>query len=293
MPVPVEPRHKVIQKIGTKINSVVVPELIFEHSTDRQLLIVECKLKDISLDVNDRDNRQAFGYLCLNDSDLSRYLGITRSSNSKLLYSVDREHIEAYCQVLSDISEIITETNFSYFPYEVSGISVDDSEITLLFKDETGHYKEICVAKESLPFIIPLDPEVNLKDEYGRQVVEENLRMIIAARICPYIEFADINFSIEEICKELIPIWDLWAKTPRTKVKELIKYYMSGIVKELKKRGCSVMYESGEYKLNKSDQKIAEKVRSYFRTGAPDDLAQESVRILDQMVLDELMEEDI
>lgn len=53
------------------------------------------------------------------------------------------------------------------------------------------------------------------------------------------------------------------------------------------------MYESGEYKLNKSDQKIAEKVRSYFRTGAPDDLAQESVRILDQMVLDELMEEDI
>ena len=83
-------------------------------------------------------------------------MGITRSSNSKLLYSVDREHIEAYCQVLSDISEIITETNFSYFPYEVSGISVDDSEITLLFKDETGHYKEICVAKESLPFIIPL-----------------------------------------------------------------------------------------------------------------------------------------
>ena len=60
--------------------------------------------------------------------------------------------------------------------------------------------------------------------------------MIIVARICPYIEFVDINFSIEEICKELIPIWDLWAKTPRTKVKELIKYYMSGIVKELKKR---------------------------------------------------------
>ncbi|WP_025693128.1 hypothetical protein [Paenibacillus zanthoxyli] len=216
LPVPVEPRHKVIQQIGTKINSFVVPELIFEHNTDGQLLIVECKLKDISFDVNDRDNRQAFGYLCLSESDLSRYLGITRSSNSKLLYSVDRGHIEAYSQVLSDISEIITETNYSYFPYEVSGISVNDSEITLLFKDENDHYEEICVAKDPLPFIIPIDPEVNLKDEYGRQVVEENLRMIIAARICPFIEFTDIKFSIEEICKELIPIWDLWSKTPRT-----------------------------------------------------------------------------
>ncbi|WP_025690889.1 hypothetical protein [Paenibacillus zanthoxyli] len=68
---------------------------------------------------------------------------------------------------------------------------------------------------------------------------------------------------------------------------------MSEIVKELKKRGCTAKYESGEYKVYKSDQKTAEKVRSYFRTGAPNDLAQESVSILEQMVLDELMEEDI
>ena len=52
------------------------------------------------------------------------------------------------------------------------------------------------------------------------------------------------------------------------------------------------MYESGEYKLNKSDQKLL-KSAFLFSYRAPDDLAQESVRILDQMVLDELMEEDI
>ncbi|ODA09258.1 hypothetical protein [Paenibacillus polymyxa] len=289
LPIPQTTRKNVIKEINSTINTSVVPELIYENIENNELLLVECKLLDIVYDVENRDNKQAFGYLSLNSRELFDFLGEDRKeSESRLLYSVLDDYKDSYDQVLNKISSVVKKAANEHLAYDVSSIKVEDDQISLCIKnDKDGQIGEFLITSDPLLLIIPLDPEVNMKDEYGRQAIEESLRMTIASKICPFVGFRDIEFNLEEICKEIIPVWEAWSKTPKAKVRELIKYYMRQLSKELEKKGLIINFQRGIYSIDKTDIKTGEKVRSFFRSSGSNHLASKSLDTLEQMVIEE------
>lgn len=287
--VPEATKDKVKKQINTSINTNVVPELIYENIETKELILLECKLSNIEYDLTRRDVKQAFGYLSLNDKEIFEYMGgIGERNKSKLLYSVSNEHQDSYETVLNTIADIVKNATSNHLPFEVSGIKVNGNEICLCVRDiDTGFMEEHSVTSDPLLLIIPLDPEVNLKNEYGREVLEQNLRMTLASRICPFVGYRDIQFSLEDICEEIIPVWKLWSKHPKNKIREIIKYYIKQLSKELEKTGLKIDVEKGMYQIKKTDSKIGDKVRNFFRFNSAEYIAKESIDSLEQMVIEE------
>ncbi|MDT0123855.1 hypothetical protein Q9R46_14435 [Paenibacillus sp. RRE4] len=287
--VPKLTKDKIQKQINTSINANVVPELIYENIETRELILLECKLLDIKYDPTNRDVKQAFGYLSLNDKEIFEYMGgIGEQNKSKLFYSVLHENQSSYEEVLNTIAGIVKNTASDHLPFEVSGIKVNGNEIDLCLKNsETGDIEEHHITSDPLLLIIPIDPEVNLKNEYGREVLEQNLKMTIATKICPFVGYKNIQFSLEDVCEEIIPVWRLWSKHPKTKIRELIKYYMRQLSKELEKIGLKIILDRGVYQIEKTDLKIGEKVRNFFRFNSSEYIEKDSLDSFEQMVIEE------
>lgn len=294
--IPVSSQKKEIlsQYINSNINSVVTPEMIYRQENTNNYLLIECKLIDIVAKLDTRDSRQALGYLSLTDNELITYLG---SLNNKkvtgmLEYSVLDEHIHSYNNNLKILSDVVDRAIGDHFPYRISSLKFEGSIIYYTYT-LNGKKESIKITSDPLLLLIPLDPDVNLKDEYGKKVLEENLRMTVANKICPFIGIMEFSFNLEEVCEEVIPVWGLWSRTSKRKIKELLKYYLNEISKELKKKGLQIEYNRGTYNIPMVSINIAEKVRGYFRVSDSNKIASDSINLLDQMVIDEFTNEEL
>ncbi|MEN1985974.1 hypothetical protein [Paenibacillus hubeiensis] len=155
------------------------------------------------------------------------------------------------------------------------------------YEDDTRGIEEHHITSDPLLLIIPIDPEVNLNSEYGREVLEQNLKMTIATRICPFVGYRNIQFSLEDICEDIIPVWQLWSKHPKNKIRELIKYYMRQLSKELEKTGLKISLDKGRYLIEEADLKIGDKVCNFFRFNSSEYLEKDSLDSVEQMVIEE------
>ncbi|WP_066415295.1 hypothetical protein [Sutcliffiella cohnii] len=260
---------KIRKEIGEKkVNSKVTPEIIFKNEENSELLLLECKVKSFNGGFEERGTRQALGYLSLNPREVSKFLGLDVPSvpEVKLLYSVEEKSSELLEKTLSNLSDIVKRVDYKPLEYNIHGLEINEDGIYINLKCKSGiKYTKITNDLSPVLYIIPLDPEVNFKDEYGRKVLEEKvrnaLRPIIGRNISATTEY---SFYLEEVCKKAIPVWDVWSSLSRKKTLRLIKNFIDKVLVELSESGIEHTYNNRCYKIKSKNTKSIEKIRRFL-----------------------------
>jgi hypothetical protein len=293
IPVPSDARKKIVEVVGSKINENVTPEIVYEHQDTSELLLLECKVESFPDDLETRGAKQALGYLCLNPRFLSEDFGqVPRKSHfAKILYATNYTETQKLNDTLKVLSTKVVESNGDCLSYDVSGIAVTEKGAFIITSD--GEIEVIAsIPNGAIIYLIPVDPDLNLKDEYGNRVLEESLRNAIRIKIGSFVGFTELSFSINEICEEIIPVWGLWDSRPKKSIKELVRIYMGRITKDLNKRGLNIEFDKGLYKIPLVDHSIAEKIRSYLRSTRFMEIGGKSFKEIEQLVIEDVIDHD-
>jgi hypothetical protein len=297
IPVPLEVRSK-LDKSEYGVNQRVVPEIIFENTVTGHLLLLECKSSAFSSGKDSRDTRQAIAYLSLPTGYLSDFLGQphSRRGTTQVVYSVKNTHSKALRESLDAIADYLREAGLTPLRSRVVGLSSKDSGVYLCV-EKGGNTEELRIAS-STPlansaalYLIPIDPDINLKDEYGHQVMSESvvsaLRTVIGGRL----GITEIKFHINEFCQLVVPVWELWTPEPKKKLRQLIRHYINQVSEELRKKGLKIVYENGVYTLPLVGRDVSERVRGYLRSSKFNDVSKRAFGEDDQLVIESVEEQ--
>lgn len=264
---------KIAKSLGKKVNQNVVPEIIFIHDQSNELLLLECKVISFPPDLDQRSAQQALGYLSLSPEYVSEYLGLPKKNNlaGRLIYSVDENYSIHLNQTLNDLSSIVSEILGDSMDYEIMGMESASDGIFLYVGNNSKRQKikiteAVTKNQGTVIYLIPLDPEVDLADKYGMDVLEQQVKNSLRIIIGRLIGIREISFSVVDVCKDVIPVWDLWTSKSTKKIRRLVKIHIDKIKSDLEKRGVKLLYDNGLYTVPKVDQKSVEKVRGYFKS---------------------------
>ncbi|WP_216638242.1 hypothetical protein, partial [Brevibacillus brevis] len=198
-PIPVKPEahRKLMKTLGNKVNQIVVPEIIYEHQHTRNIILLECKVLSFSEDLNERAARQAVGYLSLTGDYVASYLGIRPSQfpEAKLLYAIDSKFTEDLKQTLDTLSLTVVSVTGDTITYDIVGMEKKDDGVYINTND--GNFKVIDGSVTENPavlYLIPIDPELDFEDQYGREVLMQQVRSTIVSKIGRLIGYTQFDF---------------------------------------------------------------------------------------------------
>ncbi len=269
LPVPDGLRKRLAKHLNGRINSSVVPEIIFLNRSDDTLLLLECKVKSFSEDITQRGARQALGYLSLDQNSINSFLGMEKKNNLKLLYSVSEEDYESLNDVLHALSETITDLKSNPVSYDIHSLTFNSDGIYIgEKKDGDISYKKVAKNLEPVLYIIPIDPELNPKDEYGKKVLGEKVRNSIRIIIGRSISTKEQSFTIEEVCKKVIPVWDKWVPKAQRPIIRIVKNYIDELLVEISKKGLQYSYDKRTYNYSAIDESSIQKIRIYLTSSS-------------------------
>lgn len=299
IPVPLEIRGK-LERSGHKVNQKIVPEIIFENVATGRLLLLECKSSSFSSDEDNRHTRQAIAYLSLPTKYASDFLGQpqSRRGTTDVVYSVKNSDSKKLRESLDVLAEYIRNTGLIPLSSHVVGLLSKGDGVYLCIehtdsKEELRITNSTSLANSAVLYLIPIDPDINLKDEYGHQVISESvvsaLRTVIGGRL----GLTEIKFHINEFCELVVPVWELWAPEPKKKLRQLIRRYINEISEELRKKGLKIVYENGVYTLPSVRSDVSEKVRGYLRSSKFNDVSKMALGEDNQLVIESVEEQGI
>ncbi|MRX56503.1 hypothetical protein GJU41_21375 [Bacillus idriensis] len=288
VPVPSLVRTKFKEKYNTKINQIVEPEIIFENTTTGDIILLECKTSSFSNNLEDRGAKQALGYLSLENNTLRQYLGLstesTKVNDLKVLYSTNNKYIEELDIVLDNLNQKLIGITGN-LDYEVIGIETNSNGIYINLNENQGS-KKIKISKiapgninGSVMYIIPLDPSINFKDEYGLKVIEEKIKTTLLISMGRMAGIKDYQFSVSDVCNRIIPVWDIWSPKAKKKVKRLVIRFLKRIIGEMKEKKLNVDFDGVYVKVYKCDQNTADKLRIYLKSIQFNDVFNETEQI--------------
>lgn len=295
-PIPVKPEtHRKLKKsLDNKVNKIVVPEIIYEHQHTKNIILLECKVLSFSEDLSERAARQAVGYLSLSGDYVASYLGIRPSQlpEAKLLYAIDSNFTEDLKQTLNALSLSVVSVTGDTITYDVVGMEKKDDGV--YFNTNDGSFKVIDGSVTENPavlYLIPIDPELDFEDQYGREVLMQQVRSSIVSKIGRLIGYTQFEFTALEVCQEIIPVWDSWVIKPKKNVRRLVRTYIDGIVSELNKKGLTIECSDGSYIIPKVDHKTADKIRNYLRSTEASNYGSDIIENFKQIEMEEYLEE--
>ncbi|QGH32579.1 hypothetical protein GI584_00095 [Gracilibacillus salitolerans] len=288
LPVPDELRKRLGKHLHGRINRSVVPEIVFLNKGDNTLLLLECKVKSFSEDITKRGARQALGYLSLDPNGINSFLGMKKNNNLKLLYSVAEEEYESLNDVLHNLSEIITDLRSNPVSYDIHSLTVNSDGIYIgEKKDDDIKYTQVAKNLEPVLYIIPVDPELNLKDEYGKKVLGEKVRNSIRIIIGRSISMKEQSFTLEEACKRVIPVWEKWVPKAQKPIIRIVKKYIDDLLAEISKKGLQYSYDKRRYKYTAVDESSIQKIRTYLTSSNYNNFKKEDLNF-EQLSFDDL-----
>ncbi|WP_336820355.1 hypothetical protein [Bacillus thuringiensis] len=283
--IPLEVKHIIEKKLKCKINQEVAPEIVFEHNDNNEILLLECKLNGFNVDYSHRNTKQALGYLSLPNEYVVNYLGNEKAGNVKLLYSVLQDDIIKMNETLCQLGEILNDMGKSSLPHQIFGIHIDNESLYLSITDmsgtQLGSYKIMdgTQLEDSIAlYIIPLDPEINLKDKYGRAVLEQKIRNKISVLLGKYLLYREVTLSPVEICKQLIPVWDMWESQSKSKITVLVRTFISEMLKSLCDIGIKFERNSSGFTVDKLSRKKYDKLIQYLASAEYNKLGKDIIK---------------
>ncbi|MGF9909575.1 hypothetical protein [Brevibacillus porteri] len=299
IPLKTEMYRKLTSTLRKNVNKTVVPEIIYENEDNGELLLLECKVTGFTSSLEYHGAQQAMGYLSLSPAYLDGYFGL-RSNHpaARLLYAVDNNDKYELGETLNQLSQNVSKVLGKAMSHEIYGMSLTEDGAFIYTDSETA---AIRIADGSVTnnvvvlYLVPVDPEMNLTDRFGREVLEQQVRSAVISKVGRLLGVKSFEFTSTDICKDIIPVWDVWAPKSRKSVRRLVRTFITTIQGELAKKGLTIEYIDNKFIVPKVDYKVAERIRAYFKSSDIEGVGQEAfdqINRYEQLEMDEFLDEE-
>lgn len=261
---------------ATLINKLVSPDLILRNNHEKTLIPIECK--ENSFGPNSDNSQQARALLTLTGNSLGQYFGFSNPDQwkSKIIYVVGEDKSGPMLRTLDSITDDLRANKFNYSDFYSLEITINPDGIYLQCPNDRpcatlGIEQSIKVMNlesgESPTFlyIIPIDPDVNLQNEYEQLEFKERIRTGIASMIGMRLNQKNFSIQDEELYKSIVEVWDYWDNSDSKKaLRSQIGKYLNKVIDELRKLGLIIVRDGNSIICKNVDKPISKKVRNYF-----------------------------
>lgn len=273
------------------IKSSSSPDVLLRHEKYKQFVPIECKVNSFG---PDRDEaRQATAMLSFEGAHLAQFLGVDTSDSWDvyLCYAVTSTKESPMFDTLSMLSTRLIGMRVPTAAVGAFGIDVRDDGIYLTpEKRSTFCIQSLRTAPDNglqvmrlkrnqdpRPlYIVPLDPDWNAEDDYGKRALEERVRASLASMIGSRLNESEFEIQTEELLRQSIEVWDIWrADNARERIKYNVKKYTREILRQIEGLDVRIEVGGGRALFQNITPDKASKIRHYlasanFRKGKID-----------------------
>lgn len=293
---------------GTPIQEQARPDLLLKNQESYTMLPIECKLSGFGAGSGSREVRQANILLSVVGPELAASIGLPHPDQWQcyLYYVLEADNHNTMFDTLSQLAQHLQDVHIETNTWGTIGIEIDTDGIYLeAVPYETSPLPSLrnpvptCVVKleqgdDPRPlYLIPIDPDIGLKDElYGIRVLEERVRSSVISLIGRRLEATQFEIHEDEIMQTAIEVWGYWEHEPdkSSLLRKLVRPYLRKLLDELRLLGADIKYEQRIIRFQDVTPKLAAEIRSRLISR---DLARQDVALWEsyrQLSFDDLFE---
>lgn len=253
-----------------------VPELVLRHGAGRRLLTVECKASSFGPDTTQA--RQAMGLISSSGPHLSGTFGLVDADGwtADVLFAVSYPQQGDMETCLEVLSRRLDAARIAPTPSTSCGIELRSDGVYLCFARPdrmpfpvTDELRVATLEPGEDPrplYVIPLDPSINARDEYGQRVVEERVRTALAYLIASRLARETFAVTWDELMTAAIEVWPLWQDRTSTRyLSERVRRYVEGVLKDMAtSSSVEVRISSTGFSLEGVRSDVAARIRDYL-----------------------------
>jgi len=252
------------------------PELVLRHGAGRRLLTLECKASSFGPDTTQA--RQAMGLISSSGPHLSGIFGLEAPDGwtADVLFAVSHPQQTDMDSCLEVLTQRLQDARIEATPSTSCGIELRCDGVYLRFaRPERVPFpvpNELRVVtlepgEDPRPlYVIPLDPSINARDEYGRRVVEERVRTALAYLIGSRLAQEEFAITWDELMTAAIEVWPLWRDRDATRyLSERVRRYVEAVLKDMAASSSVVVrIFPTEFSLEGVRPEVAARIRDYL-----------------------------
>ncbi|MFC5775853.1 hypothetical protein [Ectobacillus antri] len=296
--IPVNPKNYNALSKHVKVNQIVTPEMILEHNRTGELMLLECKVNSFDVDFEHTASKQAIGYLSLEPDYLAEFMGTNQNREAKahLIYATDEEYADQLRETLGTLQEKTINIIGDSLDYEVLGMEISEEGCFIVKTSSKGLEKikitnYSALQKGAVLYIVPFEPNSKI-DEYGKVVLERQVRNSLRVFIGKYIGYQEFSFNSTTICEDINPVWSKLPSYFKKKIRRLVHNYILDVARELNHLGLKILAENQVYRVPMVDRKIASRVRRFLLSEKFVGVGEENFNELEQLTIDDFLAEN-
>ncbi|PGT84625.1 MULTISPECIES: hypothetical protein [Bacillaceae] len=274
----------------------VTPEVVLYKDSDKEYLLIECKVQDFDVDWTHHGTRQAAGYLSLPLDHLKNFFGLESKAkiNTKVIYGVNQQKEQHMFETLQSISEKVKDTLGHAMKHDTFGIEIKPDGLYLSVRngEELESHRVInekTLLNNALIYIIPVDINGQLEKENGEILqtqVRNSIRSVIGKNIGPQ----PFSFNSTSICEKINPVWGQLPVPFKKKMRRWVHNYIKEIIEQIVQMGINVTVHEQNYSFTSVEEKKIKNVRRYLLSDRFLETGQNIFENFEQLTIDEFLD---
>jgi hypothetical protein len=234
------------REAGFNLLQAPTPDFLLANQDRHVILIIECKLSSFGPDLMRRDSQQAMSFLALNGPHVADFMGWSNPDRWKthLLYIVTGGSEELMDNTLKKLSEHLRTTRISPSSFNAVGVDVREDGIYLVPAHADGVLE--CLKEDikvleleegenpRLLYLIPLDVNINRRDEYGNRALQERIRIGFLETLGRQLDKPDFEVDLEEMMSSAFEIWDILDRDNRRYYRNRARTYLRREIEKIR-----------------------------------------------------------
>lgn len=295
-PIPLEPGSIKKLKGICEPKKSVTPEVVLYKDSNKEYLLIECKVKDFDVDWTHHGTRQATGYLSLTSNYLKDFFGLESKSkiNTKIVYGVNQQKEPKMFETLQLISETVKSKLGHAMQHDTFGIEIKSDGLYLSVRngEKLESHKVInekILLNNALIYIIPVDINGQLEKE-NEDILQMQVRNSLRSVIGKNIGTQPFSFNSTSICEKINPVWGQLPAPFKKKMRRWIHNYIKEVIEQIVQMGVNVTVHEQNYSFTSVEEKKLKNIRRYLLSGKFLETGQHIFENFEQMTIDEFLD---
>jgi hypothetical protein len=284
------------------IGEAVSPDLLLRHRERPALITLECKVH--SFGPASSAAGQATGLLACTGPHIASTLGLEPPHGWRAfpLYAVSHPEQAAMATTLATLAGELARAGVTIAPDPATALGIDvtadgvylrfaaPARLPFPMADDVK-VLDLAPGEDPRPlYVIPIDPAVDLTDDYGRRALEQRLRAAFVATVGARIGRGPVRVGWDELMTAAIPVWPLWRGRGR-RLLQGCRAYVRGRLRDLAALGATWDASPAGFTIADVPPELADRIRRALQTPAH---TQPPVRMdqPDQLTIDDALEGD-
>lgn len=259
-------------KTSVPLKKAVRPDLVLVSEGKGELLELECKTQSFGAEKGNSDVadsaelRQARTLLLLTHDRVAETLGLRNTNTGMVVYVIATGSVFLQEETLEELSSELRNHGQAPQNHWVWGLKNKEDGVYIWNVGLKGEEIKVVETTDSdwEPIrTIPFDPSIDAKDEKGILIFRELVRQTVAARVIS-IGIGQGWLDPVSVCREVIPVWDIWDPECKKPVLGQAKKYIDSILKQAAKVGLRYRIEQSKYLIELASEREQAAVIRYF-----------------------------